>query len=162
MKKYTNKYYIMSKKIIYLLALFFILNSCSPGDDTQYSFKLMPIESVDIPAEFTLGETYPITVHYTVPTSCYYFSSLYYDKDLNIRTIAIENAIAQRNNCQDLSAAAAATALITEKSSESQSVDVTNKDMVNRYLRVFTTFNTSWSSTGLHLGHACPSRHVNV
>ena len=95
----------MSKKIISLLALFFILNSCSPDDDTQYSFKLMPIESVDIPAEFTLGETYPITVHYTVPTSCYYFSSLYYDKDLNIRTIAIENAIAQRNNCQDLSAA---------------------------------------------------------
>ena len=95
----------MSKKIIPLLALFFILNSCSSGDDTQYSFKLMPIESVDIPAEFTLGETYPITVHYTVPTSCYYFSSLYYDKDLNIRTIAIENAIAQRNNCQDLIAA---------------------------------------------------------
>jgi hypothetical protein len=95
----------MSKKIIYLLALFFILNSCSSGDDTQYSFKLMPIESVDIPSEFTLGETYPITVHYTVPTSCYYFSSLYYDKDLNIRTIAIENAIAQRNNCQDLSIA---------------------------------------------------------
>ena len=95
----------MSKKIIPLLALFFILISCSPSDDTQYSFKLMPIESVDIPAEFTLGETYPITVHYTVPTSCYYFSSLYYDKDLNIRTIAIENAIAQRNNCQDLSTA---------------------------------------------------------
>lgn len=95
----------MSKKIIYLLALFFLLNSCSTGDDTQYSFKIMPIESVEIPTEFTLGETYPITVHYTVPTSCYYFSSLYYDKDLNIRTIAIENAIAQRNNCQDLSAA---------------------------------------------------------
>ena len=38
---------------------------------------------------------------------------------------------------QDLSAAAAATALITEKSSEPQSVDVTNKGMVNRYLRVF-------------------------
>ncbi|NBU80471.1 MAG: hypothetical protein EBS55_02330 [Flavobacteriaceae bacterium] len=65
----------------------------------------MPIESVDIPSEFTLGETYPITVHYTAPTSCYYFSSFYYDKDLNIRTIAIENAVAQRNNCQDLSAA---------------------------------------------------------
>jgi hypothetical protein len=95
----------MRKKIIFLLALFLILNSCSPGDDIQYSFKLMPIESVDIPAEFTLGETYPITVHYTVPTNCYYFSSFYYDKDLNIRTIAIENAIAQRNNCQDLSAA---------------------------------------------------------
>jgi hypothetical protein len=98
----------MSKKIIPLLALFFILNSCSPGDDTQYLFKLMPIESVDIPAEFTLGETYPITVHYTMPTSCYYFSSFYYDKDLNIRTIAVESAVEQRDNCQDLNAAAAA------------------------------------------------------
>ena len=38
---------------------------------------------------------------------------------------------------QDLSAASAGTGLITEKSSEPQSVDVTNKDMVNRYLRVF-------------------------
>ena len=56
----------MSKKIIPLLALFFILISCSSGDDTQYSFKLMPIESVDIPAEFTLGETYPITVQSTL------------------------------------------------------------------------------------------------
>ncbi len=38
---------------------------------------------------------------------------------------------------QDLSASGSATGLITEKSSESQSVDVTNKGMVNRYLRVF-------------------------
>ena len=38
---------------------------------------------------------------------------------------------------QDLSASASATAFITEKSSEPQSVDVTNKGMVNRYLRVF-------------------------
>ena len=93
------------KKIVSLFALFFILNSCSPSDDTEYLFELRPIESVDIPTEFTLGETYPITVHYTVPTSCYYFSSLYYDKDLNIRTIAVENAVAQRNDCQELTPA---------------------------------------------------------
>lgn len=103
-KQYQKKYYIMSKKIVSLLALFFILNSCSPGDDNQYSYRLIPIESIDIPAEFTLGETYPITVHYTAPTSCYYFSSLYYNKDLNVRTIAVENVVEQRNNCQDLSA----------------------------------------------------------
>jgi hypothetical protein len=100
-----KKYYIMSKKIASLFALFFILNSCSPGDDTQYSYRLLPIESVEIPAEFTLGQTYPITVHYTVPTSCYYFSSLYYDKDLNVRTIAVETLVEGRNNCQNLSAA---------------------------------------------------------
>jgi hypothetical protein len=38
---------------------------------------------------------------------------------------------------QDLSTAAAAASLITEKSSEPHSVDVTSKGMVNRYLRVF-------------------------
>ena len=93
------------KKIVSLFALLFILNSCSTNDGTNYLFELRPILSVDIPAEFTLGHTYPITVHYTKPTSCYSFSTLYYDKDLNIRTIAIENAIAQSSNCQNLSAA---------------------------------------------------------
>ena len=92
------------KKILSLLALFFLFNACSPGDDTHYLFKLMPIQSVDIPAQFTLGHTYPITLHYTQPTSCYSFSTLYYDKDLNIRTIAVENAVAQTSNCQVLSA----------------------------------------------------------
>ncbi len=93
------------KKIVSLLALFLILHSCSRGDDTHYTFTLVTIESIDIPAEFTLGETYPITIHYTVPTSCYHFSSLYYEKDLNVRTIAVENLVEQRNNCQELSAA---------------------------------------------------------
>ena len=38
---------------------------------------------------------------------------------------------------QDLSTTTVGAVLITEKSIESQSVDVTNKGVVNRYLRVF-------------------------
>ena len=38
---------------------------------------------------------------------------------------------------QELTAAAAGASLITQTSSESQIVDVTNKGIVNRYLRVF-------------------------
>ena len=38
---------------------------------------------------------------------------------------------------QELIAAAAAASLLPQKSSESQIVDVTNKVMINRYLRVF-------------------------
>ena len=86
------------KKIISLLALFFLFNSCTPDSDT-YLFELLPIQSVDIPTEFTLGQTYPITVHYNLPTSCHYFNTMYYDKNLNVRTIAIESAVAQHNNC---------------------------------------------------------------
>ena len=91
------------KKIILLSTLLSILISCSPGgDDTNYTFELRPIMSVAIPTEFTLGQTYPITIRYNKRTTCNYFSTLYYEKNLNIRTIAIENAVAQRNNCEDL------------------------------------------------------------
>jgi hypothetical protein len=63
---------------------------------------------------------------------------------------------------QDLSTAAAAASLITEKSSEPQSVYVTNKGIVNRYLRVFHHVSHFMYTTGLHLGHTCPSRHLKT
>lgn len=87
------------KKILSLLALFFLFNACSTDSGTNYSFELLPIQSVDLPTEFTLGQTYPITVHYNLPTSCHFFNTMYYDKNLNIRTIAIESAVADKNNC---------------------------------------------------------------
>jgi len=96
------------KKIISLIALFFLFISCSPDHEPNYLYEVLPIESVDIPTEFTLGETYPITVHFNRPTSCHYFNGLYYQKDLNIRTVAVESAVEQRNNCQELSGDAAA------------------------------------------------------
>ena len=95
------------KKIIALFAIVFLFNACSPDEGISYNLKLMPIVSVDIPTEFTLGQTYPITVHYIKPTTCYYFNQLYYEKDLNIRTVAVECAIEQRNNCIDLTGAEA-------------------------------------------------------
>jgi|SRR6218665_47242 len=90
------------KKIAALITLLFILNSCTPEDGNNYSFELLPIESVDIPTEFVLGQTYPITVHYKLPTTCHFFNTLYYDKSLNVRTIAVESGVADRNDCEDL------------------------------------------------------------
>ncbi|WP_162126763.1 hypothetical protein [Flavobacterium phycosphaerae] len=96
------------KKIISLFALFFIFNSCSTDNGESFLFELVPVTSVDIPSEFTLGDTYQITMHYNRPTSCHVFNGIYYDKKIdaetskNIRTIAIENAVAQNNNCQTL------------------------------------------------------------
>ena len=96
------------KKILSLLVLFFIFNACSTDNGNNFSFELLPITTVDIPTEFTLGQTYPITVHYNRPTTCHYFNNLFYDKYLNTRTIAVESAVEERNNCHDLSAADAA------------------------------------------------------
>jgi hypothetical protein len=93
------------KKIISLIVLFFLFNSCTTDNGPSYSLEFLPIGSVDIPTEFTLGETYPITVYYNRPTTCHYFNNLYYDKNLNTRTIAVESVVEYRDNCQDLSAA---------------------------------------------------------
>lgn len=97
------------KKLISLFALLFLLNACGTDDATSYTLELRPIVSVDIPTEFTLGQTYPITVHYSRPTTCHYFNQLYYDKDLNVRTIAVECAVQQSSNCQEITGDAAIT-----------------------------------------------------
>ena len=78
------------KKLLALSLALILCASCSldNGNDTNYSFDILPVESVDIPSEFTLGETYPITVTYLRPTTCHYFREFYYAKNLNERTVA--------------------------------------------------------------------------
>lgn len=91
------------KKLVLLLSLLFVFNSCSTDDsDGNFHFELLPVESVDIPTEFTLGETYEITVRYLRPTTCHGFNSFYYEKNLNVRTIAIESIVFEQDGCEEL------------------------------------------------------------
>ena len=63
--------------------------SCSVDNDaTEFNLEVLPIDSVDIPTEFTLGETYPITVSYLRPSTCHSFKNFYYYKENNQRTVA--------------------------------------------------------------------------
>jgi len=87
-----------------------MLASCSvDGDSTNYSFEVLPVESVDIPDEFVLGETYPITISYIRPSTCHSFKEFYYLKENNIRTVAPINFLFEDSDCNDL------TDTITEK-----------------------------------------------
>ena len=92
------------KKLLALGLVLFLITSCSINDDndTKYSFEVLPVESVDIPAEFTLGKTYPIKVTYLRPTSCHFFKEFYYSKNLNERTVAPITLVYQNDNCQTL------------------------------------------------------------
>ena len=90
------------KRIISLIALVFVFNACSVDDGNDFLFELLPVESVDIPTEFTMGETYQIKMYYRRPTTCHSFNTIYYDKDLNVRTIAIESAVRQASYCETL------------------------------------------------------------
>lgn len=88
------------KKIILLIAFLMALTSCSVDNDVRnYSYEINPIDSYTIPATFKLGETYEIKLKFTRPTECYLYQGIYYSKDLNVRTIAIQTAVDKDQAC---------------------------------------------------------------
>ena len=90
------------KKLVLLLSLLFAFNSCSTDDGDNFCFELLSVESVVIPNEFTLGETYEITIRYYRPSTCHAFNSFYYEKNLNTRTIAVESIVFEQDGCEAL------------------------------------------------------------
>ncbi len=99
------------KKFIFYCVLLFTFASCSldDGNNSNFHFEIMPIDSVDIPNEFVLGETYPITVSYTKPSGCYVFHDFYYVKELNERTVAVINTVYEDNPCTQVAETVEAT-----------------------------------------------------
>lgn len=94
-------------KRLLVLCFALLLASCSLDDDgTNFSFEVLPVESVDIPTEFQLGMTYPITVSYFRPSTCHSFKEFYYLRENNVRTVAPINYLFERetgqNSCTDL------------------------------------------------------------
>lgn len=88
------------KKIIALALLWASFLSCSPDNDyPNYSYEVLPVASYEVPASFKLGETYTITLKYQKPTSCYGYQGIYYDKNLNIRTIGIQAVVDKDQIC---------------------------------------------------------------
>jgi hypothetical protein len=91
------------KKIVLFLSIVFLITSCSPVDDgPNVHYETLPIEDVVVPDSFMLGETYPIGIKYYRPTSCHGFNGFYYDKELNIRTIAVQSRVVESTTCTTL------------------------------------------------------------
>jgi hypothetical protein len=89
------------KKLLLFIAipLLFISNACTPDRGSEYHYEILPVESFEVPESFILGETYSILVRYNRPTTCHYFSNIYWDRNLNERVIAVQSLVEQRNNC---------------------------------------------------------------
>lgn len=75
---------------------------CLPDDNdvADISIEFIPIDSYDMPEEFTTGETYEISVGYTKPNACYQFRDIYFVASGNDRTIAVTNFIDNALNCE--------------------------------------------------------------
>lgn len=91
------------KQLLALSLALLLFTSCSVSDDhPNFSFEILPIESVDIPNEFVLGETYPITVSYFRPSTCNFFHEFYYSKENNERTVAAIDIVYEQSDCETL------------------------------------------------------------
>lgn len=91
------------KKILLVLFSIFTLASCSLDNDLpQYHYEILPIDSYSIPDQFTNGGQYEIKLRYRRPTDCHFLEGIYYGKDSNIRTLAIQTTVLDKSYCQDL------------------------------------------------------------
>lgn len=88
-------------KLVLFLILITSLVSCSIDNDNNdsYTYEVLSVQSYELPASFTLGETYEIKLKYQRPTACHIFQGIYYDKNLNTRTIAIQTAVNDNQVC---------------------------------------------------------------
>ncbi|WP_445718571.1 hypothetical protein [Flavobacterium sp.] len=86
------------KKLVLLVSLLFLFNSCQL-DENNFTVEILPVHTVEIPSEFVLGEVYQITMEYYRPSNCHSPYGVYYEKDLNTRTCAVQNLVEERSNC---------------------------------------------------------------
>jgi hypothetical protein len=93
----------MKKMKKFALFILFVttLTGCSldNGNQDTYTYEVLPVDSYTLPEKFTLGNTYEIKLKYTKPSSCHFFQGIYYSKDLNTRTIAIQAAVKNGQVC---------------------------------------------------------------
>lgn len=89
------------KKFILFILFITTLTGCSIDNDNQdsYSFEVLPVDSYTLPEKFILGNTYEIKLKYQRPTECHLFQGIYYDKNLNVRTVGIQTAVNTSQVC---------------------------------------------------------------
>ena len=88
------------KKIVLLLLVSLLSISCSVDDDyVDYHYEVLPVESYILPDSFQLGEVQLIYLSYKRPTDCYVNPRLYFEKNEQIRTVAVQSMVADLKDC---------------------------------------------------------------
>lgn len=91
------------KKLILFIATIFVVSSCSMDDDTpQFHVEFVPIEYVEMPASFTIGNSYQIKVWYKRPSDCHFFDGFYYEEDGSTLTVAAQTLVIEDSTCESL------------------------------------------------------------
>ncbi|MEO8235775.1 MAG: hypothetical protein ABI549_10210 [Flavobacterium sp.] len=88
------------KKIVLLIIVIFSVISCSTDvEGDKFHLELLPIDSAVLPVEFKKDSVYELPFNYIRPSTCHIFEGFYYEKNLNVRTIAIQTSVIEQSNC---------------------------------------------------------------
>lgn len=88
------------KKILLFLFVSLVAISCSVDDDyINYHYEVLPVESYTLPDSLKLGDVQLIYLNYKRPTDCYVNPSLYFEKDNQTRTVAVQSMVADVKDC---------------------------------------------------------------
>ena len=89
----------MKKIVLFLIVITSFLGCSLDDDNPTYTYEVLPVDSYVVPASFTLGKICEIKLKYQKPSSCHIYQGIYYDKNLNTRTIAIQTAVQDNQVC---------------------------------------------------------------
>ena len=89
------------KKIVLIFVALLLFIGCSSNDEKNIKFhiELLPIDGTTFPGEFIKDVEYEIPIQFVRPSNCHLFEGFYYDKNLNIRTVAIQSSVLEQDHC---------------------------------------------------------------
>lgn len=88
----------MLKRFVWVILVMFVA-ACTPEKGIESHFEVLPVESFEVPAEFILGETYEITIRFYRPSTCHFFSGIFWQRNQNVRTIGAQSIVERRDDC---------------------------------------------------------------
>ena len=89
------------KKIIFTLLITIVLISCTTDVDNgpQYQINTVPVVLDAFPTKFAADSVTEIPMKYVLPTNCSDFYNIYYLKNVNTRTVAVQVIKDSQKNC---------------------------------------------------------------
>lgn len=91
------------KPLFVVLCLSIFLFGCSPdSSNPEPSFYTiaMPVSDVDVPQEFTYGQTHTVSVMYRVPNTCFSFNTMVIEGEDNEKTVTVINTVLTNVLCE--------------------------------------------------------------
>lgn len=90
-------------KIGILLFLVVFFTGCQLDDDgDNFFYEFIPVQSAELPDQFSRGETVKINVAYQRPTDCHSFGGFDYQRLGKERTVTVVNVVVNDKPCNDL------------------------------------------------------------